>query len=95
MELEINNIEDSKENENDLENLGEIKPDGTFRGLPLFYLESEKEFNSFFRGFKTFRFWKQHTKSEKIRQWANKNPYKNFYVSYNNLYIKINRERIR
>ena len=63
------------------------------RGLPCFDIDCQSEFNSFFRGIKSFRRWKAHTKSEEIRGWANTNPNKDFYIHNNGTFIKVQRKK--
>jgi len=61
------------------------------RGIPCFDIQCKSEFNGFNRGIKTYRQWRRHVKSEEIRQWANKNPYKDFYIHNDGTYIKVSR----
>lgn len=65
----------------------------TFRGDPVFDLDSSDEFHSFAKGTKNFRQWRKHTRSEDIRQFANKNYAKDFYVTHQGAYIKVHRGR--
>lgn len=65
----------------------------SFKGMPCFELGSANEYNSFCKGIKTFKRWSQHTKSEGVRQWANANKGKSFYVSYNENYTYIDRSK--
>lgn len=69
-----------------------IQPE-QFRGYPCFKLDSQDEYNSFCKGVKSFRRWARHTKSEEVRQWANKNPYKDFYITHNGSYTFIKRSK--
>lgn len=64
-----------------------------FKGMPVFEVDSSDEYHSFSRGVKTFKRWKQHTKSESIRQWANENKGKSFYISHNENYTYIDRSK--
>jgi hypothetical protein len=59
-----------------------LQPEMSFRDLPCFTVKSGGEFHSFAKGIKNFHLWRQHTKSEQIRQWANQNPGKSFYVKH-------------
>jgi len=70
-----------------------IKPDSEFNGHPCFNIDCPHEYTSFNKGVKGFLRWSQHTKSEKVRQWANTNPNKNFYVTHNDNYTMINRKK--
>lgn len=63
------------------------------RGLPVFDIDTADEFHSFAKGQKKFREWKKHTKSQEIRQWANKNYGKSFMVHHNGNYMTVNRTR--
>jgi hypothetical protein len=64
------------------------------RGLKTFDIDTADEFHSFAKGQKKFREWKKHTKSQEIRQWANKNYGKSFMVHHNGNYIKVNRSKV-
>ena len=72
-------------------NMMPIEPDSEFNKLPCFGIECSDEYNSFAKGVKSFHRWSQHTKSEKIRQWANQNKGKSFYVTNNGSYTKVKR----
>lgn len=81
----------SKIDENDT---GDMAPSfGSFRNKPCFEIDSSDEYNSFCKGVKTFHRWNKHTKSESIRQWANENKGKEFYVTHNNSYTLIKRKK--
>jgi len=68
-----------------------IKPDSEFNGHACFKIDCPDEYNSFAQGIKSFHRWSQHTKSENIRQWANQNKGKSFYVTHNDSYTKVKR----
>ncbi len=68
-----------------------IKPDTEFNKKPCFKIDCNDEYNSFAQGVKSFHRWSQHTKSENIRQWANQNKGKSFYVTHNGSYTKVKR----
>jgi len=70
-----------------------IMPEMSFRDLPAFTVKSPGEFHSFAKGIKSFHLWRQHTKAEQIRQWANQNPKSPFYVKHpeSEAYMLINR----
>jgi hypothetical protein len=70
-----------------------VKPDEWILGSPCFHVDSQSEYNTFCKGVKRFHLWKQHTKSEDIRQWANANPGRDFYISNGGSYTKINRRK--
>lgn len=73
---------------------GIIKPDGFVRGTPTFDIDDSGEFHSFAKGIKRFHLWKQHTKSETVRNWARQNPGKEFYVRHQGHHTLIRRGRI-
>lgn len=72
---------------------GKISPSHSFRNLPCFELEDSSEYHSFCKGKKTHTRWKKHTKSESIRQWANENPGKDFFVMHSGSFTKITRKK--
>lgn len=71
------------------------KPDSECRGMPCFDIDDSHEFHSFSKGIKTFHRWKQHTKSENIRQWARQNGGKDFYVHNGGNYMLVKRSKAR
>lgn len=72
---------------------GDVEPNEWVQGHPCFHVDTVDEYNSFCRGIKKFHLWRQHTKSEEIRQWANANPGRDFYVSFGGAYTKVNRRK--
>jgi hypothetical protein len=70
-----------------------VEPNEWIQGNPCFNVDTQAEYNSFCKGVKRFHLWRQHTKSEDIRQWANANPGRDFYISHAGSYTKINRSK--
>lgn len=70
-----------------------IKPDMEVRGTPCFNVDDSGEFHSFAKGVKRFHLWKQHTKSETIRQWAKQNPKSDFYLHHQGHHTLIRRKK--
>ena len=69
-----------------------IKPKKHFREKACFEMDNSDEYNSFCQGEKKHHRWGKHTKSSEIRQWANENRGKEFYVTHNNSYTLIKRK---
>lgn len=82
--------ETPNEIEQELEN-NMLEPDEYIKGFPCFNIEKQEEYHSFCMGKKVYHRWSKHTKEEHIRQWANANPGKSFYVSHLGSYTFINR----
>ena len=70
-----------------------IKPKKQFREKACFEMDDSDEYNSFCQGKKKHHRWGKHTKSAEIRQWANENQGKEFYVTHNNSYTLVKRKK--
>lgn len=70
-----------------------IGADSHHRSIECFDIEDQSEFHSFCKGIKSFHRWRKHTKSEKIRKWANQNRGKDFYIHHNGAFMKIRRSK--
>ena len=85
----MDSVNDMAQSDNKIQ----CKPDGECKGFPVFDINDPAEFHSFCRGHKSRHRWAQHTREDKIRNWANQNPYKSFYVKNGENHYLVNRSK--
>ena len=80
-------------NQDEIPRMVNTKMSKDHNGCPCFDIENELEFHSFSSGMKKFHLWRQHTKSEEIRQYSKENPNKDFYIHHGGNYMLVKRSK--